>query len=152
MVVLLPTKKDGLAAMEAKLDATHYEKWVGGLQSKQVIVKLPKFDIDPSGAISLSPVLRAMGVERMFQAGKADLTGIAKEQLYVTERYHKGFIKVDEIGTEAAAATAMTVDTAGSVQFSEPPPSFVADHPFVYLIRDLSTGAILFVGRVADPR
>jgi serpin B len=152
MVVLLPTKKDGLATLEGKLDATHYDKWIAGLQGKRVEVQLPRFEIEPPEAVLLSGPLKSMGIEAMFDSGKADLTGIApaKEQLYIAEGYHKGFIKVDESGTEAAAATAM-VAVAGAAPPTDPPPSFIADHPFVYLIRDVKTGAILFIGRVANP-
>jgi serpin B len=152
MVVLLPEKKDGLPALEASLDAEHFEKWVGGLSGKRVTVQLPKFEIAPGEAMLLSPVLQGMGIEKMFDAKGADLTGIApaKEQLYIAEGYHKAFIEVDESGTEAAAATAM-VAVAGAAPPSDPPPSFIADHPFVYMIRDLKTGTILFIGRVADP-
>ena len=152
MVVLLPTKKDGLEALEASLDTKHWDKWVGGLSGKRVMVQMPKFEIEPAEAMLLSPVLKAMGIEKMFDPGAADLTGIApaKEQLFISEGYHKGFIKVDESGTEAAAATAM-VAVAGAAPSSEPPPSFIADHPFVYAIRDVKTGSILFIGRVADP-
>jgi serpin B len=69
-------------------------------------------------------------------------------QLYISAVVHKAFVKTDEKGTEAAAATAVLVGP-GSVP--PPVPVFKADHPFVYLIRDKVTGAVLFMGRITDP-
>lgn len=64
--------------------------------------------------------------------------------------FHKAFVTVDEQGTEAAAATAMAVPT-GSVSPSAPPVEFFADHPFLFVIRDTRSGAVLFMSRLVDP-
>jgi len=73
----------------------------------------------------------------------------AAERLYIDQVYHKAFIGVDEAGTEAAAATAVVLAEKSAVIGD--PAEFKADHPFVYLIRDNRTGAVLFMGRVTDP-
>jgi serpin B len=92
-----------------------------------------------------------MGMPSAFDPLAADLSGIADPQetggarLFVGAAMHKGFIKVDEEGTEAAAATGI------SVGITSMPPAFSADHPFVYLIRDKVTGSLLFLGRVERP-
>ena len=86
----------------------------------------------------------------MFGA-EADLTGIApaSEQLQLAEAYHKGFINVDEKGTEAAAATAMGMRAGG---MPAEPREVKVDRPFLYVIRDTRSGLVLFMGRVVDPK
>ena len=75
------------------------------------------------------------------------------EQLYIDNVFHKAFVEVNEEGTEAAAATAVVMRARGGGAGAAPPtPRFVADHPFLFLIRDTRSGAVLFMGRVADPR
>ena len=92
---------------------------------------------------------------RYIGAGTADFTGVvAREDMavnyYVNAARHKAYVRVDEQGTEAAAATGVSV---GDLEEEpEETPTFQADHPFFFLIRDQLTGAILFVGRVEDPR
>ena len=85
----------------------------------------------------------------------ADFTGIANpknpdDRLFIGAVFHKGFIKVDEKGTEAAAATAVVAPVAGGLSPGAPK-EFKADHPFLYLLRDTRSGLVLFMGRVADP-
>jgi serpin B len=80
------------------------------------------------------------------------MTKNPKDRLKINEVIHKSFISVSENGTEAAAATAVVMGTAGGMPLKPPPtPVFRADHPFIYLIRDRKTGAILFWGRLLDP-
>jgi serpin B len=90
-----------------------------------------------------------MGIEDAFISGRADLSGIdGTHQLFVTDVLHKAFVKLDEKGTEAAAATAVVI-APGSA--GPDPATLEAVRPFIFLIWDHSTGAILFVGRVVDP-
>ena len=89
-----------------------------------------------------------------FNAGQADfspIVAVAKpdDRLYFTEVYHQAFVEVNEAGTEAAAATAVAMGPGGK----PPEPKVVAvDHPFLFVIRDVKTGTMLFLGRVTDPR
>jgi serpin B len=97
-----------------------------------------------------------MGMPLAFDRRQADFTGIAnpkdpEDRLYVSSVFHKGFIKVDEKGTEAAAASAVVMARAGGARPVAPPKEFKADHPFLYLLRDTRSGLVLFMGRVADP-
>jgi len=81
---------------------------------------------------------------------KADFSGIStSEQLFITKAVHKAFVDVNEKGTEAAAVTAIKVGVT-SVD-PNPPPTFVADHPFVFVIQDNETGHILFIGKMTNP-
>ena len=90
-----------------------------------------------------------------FDKDKADFTGIAnpkdpRERLYIAKVVHKAFVKVDEKGTEAAAATAVVMAGGGGAP-SRPALEFTADHPFLFLVVEKASGLVLFVGRVADP-
>jgi serpin B len=92
-----------------------------------------------------------------FDRDKADFTGMAnppspRDRLVVGEVFHKAFVTVDELGTEAAAATAVVMPTAAAAPMRTAPPfEFRADHPFLFFIIDKSSGLILFMGRVSDP-
>jgi len=157
LLLLLPDVPDGLTALEESLDAARLEGIVAALAPTRVAVALPKFEVNPSSSLPLGAALRTMGLAVAFDPTKADLTGIASSpdpsrRLALEEVFHKAFIRVDEAGTEAAAATATAV-TAGSVATPPAPPEakFEADHPFLFLLRDTTTGLVLFAGRVADP-
>ncbi|HVM62744.1 MAG TPA: serpin family protein [Verrucomicrobiae bacterium] len=147
MIVLLPRKTDGLSALESELTPAKLTEWVGPLGRRKVDVFLPKFTF--TREFSLGQTLVAMGMPYPFSA-LADFSGMdgRTNWLYISEVAHKAFVDVNEEGTEAAAATGVTVALAGA----EPMPTvFRADHPFLFLIRDRYTGNILFIGRVVDP-
>lgn len=90
-----------------------------------------------------------MGMTDPFSA-KADFSGMTGlKDLYIDEVIHKAFIAVNEQGTEAAAATAVVMR---KLSMPMPPEDFIADHPFVFFIRDMQTGTILFFGRLTNPK
>jgi serpin B len=94
-------------------------------------------------------VLVKLGMTDAFDPELADFSGLdGTRNLYVSDVLHKGFVSIDENGTEAAAATAAVVGGASVPE----PATLTVDKPFVFFIRDRPTGAILFVGRVVDPR
>jgi serpin B len=106
---------------------------------------MPKLRIESD--FSLAKTLAAMGMPDAFS--DADFSGMdGTRELFIKDVVHKAFVAVDEAGTEAAAATAVVVLEKG---MAEPPVEVAVDHPFIFLIRDIETGAILFVGRVVDP-
>ena len=112
-----------------------------------VELMIPKFKIESK--INLKDILSNLGMEKMFQPSTTGLKGISDEVLFVSDVIQKAFIEVDETGTEAAAATAVIV-----VKRSSRIPKtvrFVADHPFLFFIRDLQTNLVLFQGRVTRP-
>lgn len=149
MYVLLPDAVDGLPAIEAKLADT-IRALQGKLAPTQVAVSLPKFTIDPPGALELQRPLTELGIKAAFTPA-ADFTGISKdtkEPLFISSVLHKAFVRVDEKGTEAAAATAIAAPTGGP---PKPGTAFTVDHPFIFMIIDRTTGLMLFIGRVAAP-
>ena len=108
-------------------------------------MSLPRFKF--TSKFSLPQVLSRMGMPSAFLPDKADFSGIdGQRDLYISAAFHQAFVEVNEEGTEAAAATGI------GMQFTSMPPSFIANHPFLFLIRDNVTGSILFLGRVVDPR
>jgi serpin B len=147
MVVLLPRKVDGLAGLEKKLTGANLAAWLGGMQGMRVDVALPRFKF--ASQFDLGKTLEGLGMTDAF-SGDADFSGITSAgKLAISEVVHKAYVAVDEDGTEAAAATAVAI--GGLAKLAGEPKSFVADHPFVFLIRHRATGCVLFLGRVADP-
>ena len=152
MTLVLPDQVDGLDAVEARLSPATLDAWLGALATDRVDVALPKFEIDPADSLALGDTLKALGMPLAFDPNKANFTGIATPSLYIDKVFQKAFVKVDEKGTEAAAATAV-VGKKMSAKGKPPPPKveFHADHPFLFFLRDVRSGMILFMGRVSDP-
>jgi serpin B len=146
LVVLLPARRDGLAALEAKLGSERLAGWLRALAPGAAEVHLPRFTF--TSDLELSDTLAKMGMPLAFSDGKSDFTGITPQNLWIAKVLHKAFVSVDEQGTEAAAATAVTMAFPTAVH--APPPVFRADHPFLFLIHDRA-GTIHFLGRVVDP-
>jgi len=154
MLILLPDAIDGLPALEHSLSADNLEKWSGSLgYEHEVIVSLPSFKITQQ--FELSSTLEGLGMKTAFDPNAADFSAMTGDKsLVISAAIHKAYIDVDENGTEAAAATAVVMEMATAMQSRTPPPPpivFTADHPFLFLIRDNASGAILFMGRVTDP-
>ncbi|NQT51969.1 serpin family protein [bacterium] len=150
MIVLLPRKADGLAALEASLSADTLNGWLGRMRHPRTVrVYLPRFKM--TSAFRLGQQLKVMGMPDAFNARKADFSGMdgREDHLYIAAVIHKAFVEVNEEGTEAAAATAVVMK-ARSARIPRDP-VFRADRPFLFLIRHKPTGSILFMGRVADP-
>jgi serpin B len=149
MLVVLPTQKGGLAALETRFAAEGlYQQVVGGLYHEGVVVSLPRFTMEAE--FRLKPVLCALGAGLAFSDG-ADFGGIGEGPLRLSEVVHKAFVEVNEEGTEAAAATGVSVGTGEAMRLPTEPPVFRADHPFLFFIRDRDTNAVLFSGRLLHP-
>jgi serpin B len=150
MVILLPRKIDALADVEKSLNAQNLDKWLKGLKRETVSLTMPRFKF--TSELSLAQSLKTMGMPDAFDPNKADFSGMSDaEKLFISAVLHKALVAVDEEGTEAAAATAVVMALTAAPMPQEPK-VFKADHPFVFLIRHNSTGAILFMGRLANPR
>jgi len=152
MTLVLPDQQDGLEAVETRLVRATLDGWIAALAMVRVDVALPKFEINPPASLALNKTLITLGMPLVFDPQKADLTGIAPGGIHVSNVFHKAFIKLDEEGTEAAAASAVFV--MSKVKRGPPPPpkaEFHADHPFLFFLRDVRSGMILFMGRVSDP-
>ena len=147
MVVLLPTA-GRFNEFASWLNAERLAKIVSELGRRQVVLSLPRFTL--TSKLSLGDSLRALGARDAFAAGQADFSGMdGSRELFIGGVLHKAFVKVDEAGTEAAAATAVVM--VGSAMPVQPPAVFNADRPFLFVIRDVPTGQILFWGRVLNP-
>ncbi len=149
MLVLLPTKMDGLGDLEGKLTMGNLDSWTKDLRHQKVHLFLPKFKT--TAEFSLAGTLATLGMTDAFSRG-ADFSGMdGKKDLFISAVVHKAFVEVNEEGTEATAATGVGV-VLSAVPVKPPPvPVFRADHPFLFLIRDNRTGGILFLGRITDP-
>lgn len=146
MVIILPEERDGLAKVEEQLNAGTLEGWLSILNKQEVEVYLPRFSIS-WGTADISSMLKTLGMQTAFGPG-ADFSGIdGRGGLFVSRVLHKAFIDVNEEGTEAAAATAVLMKRGMPPQV----PEFRADHPFLFMIQENSTGSLLFLGRTADP-
>lgn len=156
MDVILPDARDGLEAVESRLSAAQLATWCEGLSTRRVDVTLPRFRVG-GATVALRETMSALGMPRAFDRDAADFTGMsnppnAAERLYIANAYHQVFVDVREAGTEAAAATAVVMAARGGMMQRVEPATFTADHPFLWMIRDRATGAVLFMGRVNDPR
>lgn len=156
-LIILPDRVNGLAKAEAALTATQLESFTN-LPTREMKLYLPKFNIEPP-ALDLAEALQRLGMNKAFDIPRdsANFDRIAprrtpNDYLYISRVFHKTFIKVDEKGTEAAAATAEMMGVNG---IEEPPPQPVivrVDHPFIFAIQHRASGACLFLGHVTDPR
>jgi len=146
MIVLLPRTVDGLAALEKEMPPL-IPAMSDKMLNQEVEVSLPKFRMTQE--FELANVLSEMGMEDAFDRN-ADFSGMTgRKDVAISRVIHKAFVEVNEEGTEAAAATAVAV--AAAMARPLPPKVFRADHPFLFLIRDEKSGAILFLGRVNEP-
>lgn len=147
--VLLPKTAGGLSELEKSLTPENLTGWLGSLAPRNVQVSLPKFRAESQ--FSLANALSAMGMPTAF-TDAADFSGISAEgHLAISAVVHKAFVDVSEQGTEAAAATGVTI-RATAMRMPEPAVVFRADHPFLFLIRDMQSETVLFLGRLMNPR
>jgi len=146
MVILLP-EAGNFEAFEEGLQAQQVDTIINDLQSTGVTLTMPKFEFDSE--FSLKDTLEDMGMRDAFSPGDADFSGMTgNRDLFISAVIHKAFVSVDEAGTEAAAATAVVIKMSAAPGL---PVEVTIDHPFIFLIRDIETDAILFVGRVLNP-
>ncbi len=148
MLLIRPRNRD-LYELESEFDREFIENVVSDLDSMPIVFKMPKFEIKGK-SISLKSILSDMGLSAAFSPDEADFSGIIQDRdLFISDAIHKAYIKVDESGTEAAAATAVVMATTSIGPSDEP--VFIMNRPFIYLIRDRETGSILFAGRMMNP-
>jgi len=156
MQIVLPRTKEGLADVEKTLTPEKLAAWTAGERMEKVALTLPKFKMTPN-RIDLVEILKALGMKDAFDSKKADFLSIFQnlnpaERPFISHVFHKAFIEVQEKGTEAAAATAVVMaKVMAMAPPSKPSIVFKADHPFLFLIREKTTGTILFMGRMVAP-
>ncbi len=155
MDVVLPDDVGGLSKIEAELGSRAFATWTSSLSTQRVAVSMPKVKIDWGG--SVKEPLEQLGMRTAFDERAGDFSGIAPPRetggrLHVSNVFHEAFAAIDEKGTEAAAATAVVIARETAIAITPPSETFDADHPFLFVIRDVKRGRILFMGRVDDPR
>ena len=156
MVVLLPDE-GRFAEFEASLDAELVGQMVADLEMRVVLLTIPKFEIETR--FNLASTLAEMGLPDAFDGGAADFSAMdgmscassPGDCLSISDVVHRAFVSVDEEGTEAAAATAVVAGVTRAVGPPLEPMALTIDRPFIFLLRDRETGAILFLGRVLRP-
>ena len=145
MVVIVPQGDFEVFEQQFTADSSVLTEIVDSLGNGSATVSMPRFTID-GDTISLKEVLFELGMTDAFVMGTADFSGMdGTQNLYVSDVLHQAFVSVNEYGTEAAAATAVIVNEFGVPNHIE------INKPFIFLIRDRETGAILFIGRIIDP-
>jgi len=152
LLVILPDDPNGLAAVESEVVSGKVGDWLDYEQEFFVTMSIPAFKTESD--VDLSTALKTLGMTRAFIANQANLSLIANDQahpLYVGDVVQKAAIDVHEKGTEAAAATAVLMPLAVGLGPTLESVNFVADHPFIYIIRANGSGDILFMGRVDNP-
>ena len=151
MIVILPNEIDGLSSLEQRLTFKDFNRLINKLYKFETEIVLPKFNITSN--IDLKTVLSNLGVSDIFNPTMADFSHMVKpndqyRELYVSDAIHKAVVEVNEEGSEATAATNFVI----SFRSASPPTfKFTADHPFLFFIRDISSGTILFLGRYVNP-
>ena len=145
MLILLP-EAEQFDTFEEQLNVEFVENIIDDLESNEVLLTMPKFEYDSS--FSLKEALIIMGMEMAFTES-ADFSGMnGKYDLLIQDVLHKAFVLVDEAGTETAAATAVIV---GLESAPAEPVEVRIDRPFIFIIRDIPTGSVIFAGRVLNP-
>ncbi len=148
MVILLPKEPAGISELEKALTAENASKWLAGVHKQEVIVAVPKFKM--THKFNMGAVLQSLGMTDAFSPA-ADFSGMTgRRDLFISAVVHQAYVDVNEEGTEAAAATGVTMKLTAIAPGKVP--VFRADHPFLFLIRDLRSGSILFLGRMTNPK
>jgi len=152
MIIILPKEKlTDLSDIVNSLNKDDYSEWIDQMTQKKVDIYLPKFEFETK--YTLNSYLVELGMSDAFNSIKANFSGMNdKIDLFINAVLHKAFVKVNEEGTEAAAATAVVIGTTSI----EPPKEteridFKCDHPFLFTIYHKETGTILFMGKVTEP-
>jgi serpin B len=149
LLVVLP-RRESLGKLERRLTPPALDRVIDGLRSRPVDVSFPRFHLQT--ADTLNAPLQQLGIVNAFEEGGADFSRITQaEPLRIGEVLHAADFKVDERGTEAAAATVGTSEATSAIRFLHVV-DFDANHPFMFFLRDDKSGALLFAGRLVEPQ
>jgi len=149
MMVILPNNNIDIDAFIADIDNNAWNTWLNEFEKTEINLYLPKFKLEYKN--ELNDELSAMGMEIAFDPTNADFSGINPDiQLFISKVKHKTFIEVNEEGTEAAAVTSVEISFT-SAGGGNSTPTMRVDHPFIFAIHEINTGAILFIGKILKP-
>ena len=144
MFIILPDEVDGAPSVFKHYNDFNQENCKGQLRPVAATILIPKFEVETE--YKMKRTFTEMGINHLFSPNKANLSGISKQgQLYVDEIYYKAFLKVDEDGTEAAAASGSVINMVSKIKL------FNANHPFMIKIVENKHGNVVFEGLIADP-
>ncbi len=152
MMIFLPTAANGLDTLLSTLTVTQIDTCAEMLDAREYQLSVPKFKLETT--YDLIPPLRNLGMKQAFDAAQADFSGLSEAsdpELYIGAVVHKAFVEVNEKGTEAAAATAVEMGVRSAMIGRPFVPRFVANRPFLFVIREKTSGLILFIGKVENP-
>jgi serpin B len=146
MDIILPDDKNGIKDIIPLINAGNLKNWLDQINEMKTDLTFPRFKYGYKQ--KLNDILTDMGMGIAFNINSADFSNISDRGLYISLVLHQAFIETNEEGTEAAAATVVIM---GATAVN--PEHFILNinHPFLYLIREITTNSILFMGRVADP-
>jgi len=146
MIIILP-KENNITLAEKQISTVNLVYWKNSFTEKKIdVLQIPKFKLETE--YTLNSILSDMGMIDAFSPGVADFSGMdGTNDLFISKVLHKAFIEVNEEGTEAAAATTIIIELTAVPE----PTTFIANHPFIFLIQQKETGAVLFMGKVMDP-
>ena len=150
MIIILPSENRTINQLIELMDNDKWQNALDNMRTQRVRLKLPRFKIEND--FFLRETIKRLGIENIFDENLATFSNIADFPLWVSEIIQKTFVEVNEEGTEAAAASATVIVGASGRARPVEPIHFFADRPFLFLIREKSTGVILFMGRVDEPR
>ena len=146
MDIFLPKPESNLAEFQKQLTARNWQVWSSRFNRQQVFIQMPRFEMQYE--IRLNTVLQKMGMKIAFNARKADFRNLTSGRIAIEEVKHKTFVNVNEEGTEAAAATVISISRSG---IDDSTTKMIVDRPFFFAISDRQTGTILFMGTIQNP-
>jgi serpin B len=151
MTILLPEPGIDVDSLLLQISSPELQSLFSGFEKRKVTIWLPKFRIRYGK--ELSPELKRLGMQTAFDPDRADFSRLFEDQLqpYISSVLHRSYVQVDEAGTEAAAVTVVIVGVT-SVGGGENAVLFRVDRPFIFLIRERDSGALLFAGRITEPQ
>ncbi|XP_012973232.1 serpin I2 [Mesocricetus auratus] len=145
VVIILPTEDVNLEDVEKRVTAHHIQRWFSELHEEEVEVSLPRFKTEQK--LDFKDALYSLNITEIFNGG-CDLSGITdSSEVYVSRVMQKVFFEVTEDGSEAATSTGVNIPAIMSLSQTQ----FLANHPFLFIMKHTQTGSILFMGRVTDP-
>ena len=150
MFIVLPRSGQSVDSIAANLSAEQWDSWMSTMAIARVDLTLPRFHVDFSA--SLVSALKSLGITDAFERHDADFSGMSQTPMFVSDVEHKTTLDVDESGTTATAATAITMMPTMAMPVMGPPIVIRVDHPFLCAIVDNQTGAVLFVGLIRNPQ
>ncbi|KAJ7338467.1 hypothetical protein JRQ81_012340 [Phrynocephalus forsythii] len=148
MIIMLPNDISDLAQVENALTCENLAQWMASENMNELHVEMyiPRFKLE--GTFDLNLTLQELGMADVFEESRADLSGMSpSRQLFLSKVLHKSYVDVNEVGTEAAAATGAAISTRSLVSYEV----FLADHPFLFCIRHNPTNTVLFLGKFCSP-